>query len=38
MGDLEIDNMKYEKPEIKEIESIEEDEMSINCQRCGCGD
>jgi hypothetical protein len=30
--------MKYEKPEIKEIELIKEDEMSINCQRCGCGD
>jgi len=31
--------MKYEKPEIKEIELIEEaDEISINCQRCGCGD
>jgi len=30
--------MKYEKPEIAEIELIEEDEISVNCQRCGCGD
>jgi len=29
--------MKYEKPEIEEIELIEEDEISVNCQRCGCG-
>jgi hypothetical protein len=33
-----MNKVKYEKPEIKEIELIDEDEMSINCQRCGCGD
>jgi hypothetical protein len=30
--------MEYEKPEIVEIEIMEDDEISVNCQRCGCGD
>jgi hypothetical protein len=33
-----MDEMKYEKPEIEEIELIEDDEISVNCQRCSCGD
>ncbi len=32
--------MKYEKPEITELElndEIDDDEISINCEGCGCG-